>query len=85
MPLKIRIEETTYNGTAAEIMDRLRLSTFAPTEFPDTESYIWQLRANFIRMTGRDCILPDNDVEAQARAMFAELVKIGALEVLEDG
>ena len=85
MPLKIRIEETTYNGTAAEIMDRLRLGTFDPTEFPDTESYIWQLRANFIRMTGRDCILPDNGMEAQAQAMFAELAKIGALEVLEDG
>ena len=39
-PLKIQIEETVYEGTATEIMDRLRNQTFDPTEFPDIESYI---------------------------------------------
>jgi len=83
--LKIRIEERTYEGTGVEIMNLLRLSTLDPTEYPDTECYIRQLQANFVRMTDMECALPDQDEETQARAMFAALAKIGALEVLEDG
>lgn len=83
--LRIRIDERIYEGSAAEIMDQLRLETFDPTEFPDTESYIWQLRSNFIRTTDLDCDLPDSGVERQAGAMIAQLAKVGALEVLEDG
>ena len=37
-------------GLGAEILEQLRLAAFDPTEFPDTESYLWQLRSNFIRM-----------------------------------
>ena len=44
-PLKIQIEETVYEGTATEIMGRLRDQTFDPTEFPDIESYIWFLQS----------------------------------------
>ena len=39
--MKIRIEEDILSGTGAEIMDQLRARVFDPTEFPDTESYIW--------------------------------------------
>lgn len=80
--MKIRIEENTYKGTGTEIMEQLRLAAFDPTEFPDTESYIWQLRSNFIRMTDRDCVLPESGVEEQARIMIGALAGIGALEVL---
>lgn len=82
--MKICIDERIYEGSAAEIMDQLRMETFEPTEFPDTESYIWQLRSNFIRTTDLDCDLPDSGVERQAGAMIAQLAKVGALEVLED-
>lgn len=82
--LKICIDERTYDGSATEIMDQLRLETFDPTEFPDTESYIWQLRSNFIRTTDLDCDLPDSGLERQASVMIAQLAKVGALEVLED-
>ena len=68
--MKIRIEDTVYEGTGTEIMDQLRKAAFDPTEFPDTESYIWQLRSNFIRMTDQDCPLPDRGVEAQAQTMI---------------
>ena len=81
--MKIRIEDTAYEGTGTEIMDQLRKAAFDPTEFPDTESYIWQLRSNFIRMTDQDCPLPDRGVEAQAQTMIMALAKIGALEVLD--
>ena len=83
--MKIRIDDATYEGTGVEILEELRLASFDPTEFPDTESYLWQLRSDFIRMTDRDCILPERGLEAQARVLFGELAKIGALEVLEDG
>ena len=82
--MKIRIDEKIYEGTGAEIMEQLRLETFAPAEFPDTESYIWQLRSNFIRNTDLDCDLPDSGVERQAGVMIAQLAKVGALEVLAD-
>ena len=83
--MKIRIDERTYEGNGEEIMEQLRLATFDPTEYPDTESYIWQLRTNFIRATDLDCELPQGGVERQAQAMIAQLAKAGALEVLEDG
>ena len=83
--MKIRIDDTIYEGTGAEILEQLRLAAFDPTEFPDTESYLWQLRSNFIRMTDRDCVLPEHGLEEQARVLFGELAKIGALEVLENG
>jgi len=82
--MRLRIEEIEYEGSGMEIMDRLRLATFDSAEYPDTESYIRQLRANYIRMTDRDCVLPTGSVEEQARAMFAALAGIGALEILEE-
>ena len=84
MTMKIRIDDTIYEGTGAEILEQLRLAAFDPTEFPDTESYLWQLRSNFIRNTDLDCDLPDSGLERQAGAMIAQLAKVGALEVLAD-
>ena len=34
--MKICIDEHTYEGSAAEIMEQLRQQTFDPTEYPDT-------------------------------------------------
>lgn len=83
MQLKIKIEEDVLEGTGTEIMEHLRLRTFDPAEFPDTESYIWHLRANYMRMTDRECDLPQEDTESQACAMLTQLADIGALELLE--
>ena len=83
--MKIRIDEQTYEGTGEEIMEQLRLATFDPTEYPDTESYIWQLRSNFIRATDLECDLPESGVERQARAMIDRLAKVGSLEVIDNG
>ena len=83
-PLKIQIEETVYEGTATEIMGRLRDQTFDPTEFPDIESYIWFLQSNVIRTTGMDCPLPDGDAETQAAALLRHLDRIGGLRLLGD-
>ncbi|MCI9268015.1 MAG: hypothetical protein HFF40_04070 [Lawsonibacter sp.] len=83
--MKIRIDERIYEGTGEEIMEQLRLETFDPTEYPDTESYIWQLRSNFMRATDLECDLPETGVERQARAMIDRLAKAGSLEVLDDG
>lgn len=83
--MKIRIDGTTYEGTGEAIMDQLRLAAFDPTEHPDAQSYLQQLRANFIRTTGLDCPLPDGSVERQAQAMIDRLAKYGALEVIRDG
>ena len=83
--MKVCIDGTTYEGTGEAIMNQLRLSAFDPTEHPDAQSYLQQLRANFIRSTGLDCPLPDGTVERQAQAMIDKLAKYGALEVIRDG
>ena len=83
--MKIRIDERTYEGSAVEVLDQLRLASFDPAEFPDAESYLWQLRSNFMRATDLDCALPDSGLERRARAMSALLAKAGAMEVLDDG
>ena len=83
--IKISIDGTTYEGTGEAIMDQLRLVAFDPTEHPDAQSYLQQLRANFIRTTGLDCPLPDGSVERQAQAMIEQLARYGALEVIRDG
>ena len=47
-------------------MDQLRGRVFDPTEFPDTESYIWFLQSNVIRATGLDFPLPEGGGAAGA-------------------
>lgn len=84
MTMKIRIEENTYEGTGTEIMDQLRGEMFDPTEFPDTDTYIWFVQNNIIRTTGMECLLPDGDTEQQAVALLYQLAKIGGLTILED-
>lgn len=81
--MKIQIEDTTYTGTGTEIMDQLRDRSFDPTEFPDTDTYIWFLQSNVIRTTEMDCPLPDGSTERRARAMLKHLERIGALVLLE--
>ena len=83
--MKVLIDGVIHEGSGTEIMEQLRQLTFDPDEYPDTESYIWQLRSNFMRSTGLDCVLPESGTERMALAMIAQLAKVGALEVLEDG
>ena len=82
--MKIKIEEQEYEGTGIEIMDQLRGLVFDPLEFPDTESYIRFLQGNAMRTTGLAFPLPPGDPERQARAIFAQLAKVGALVLLEE-
>ena len=82
--MKICIDERTYDGSGEEIMEQLRQQTFDPAEYPDTESYIQQLRSNFIRATDLECDLPESGVERQAQAMLTHLAKAGALTILEE-
>lgn len=81
--MKIQIEDTTYTGTGTEIMDQLRDRSFDPTEFPDTDTYIWFLQSNVIRTTEMDCPLPDGSTERRTQAMLKHLERIGALVLLE--
>ena len=64
-------------------MDLLRVRSFDPTEFPDTDTYIWFLQSNVIRTTEMDCPLPDGSTERRAQAMLKHLERIGALVLLE--
>ena len=81
--MKSQIEDTTYTGTGTEIMDQLRDRSFDPTEFQDTDTYIWFLQSNVIRTTEMDCPLPDGSTERRAQAMLKHLERIGALVLLE--
>ena len=93
--MKIRIEETIYEGTGAEILDQLDRISLGEIDLSKvfgtlTQSMtinldLWQLQNNFIRMTDQECHLPEAGLEKQAQVMFVALAKVGALEVLEDG
>ena len=83
--MRIRIDDTVYEGTGVEIMEKLRDLNSVPEEYPTIESYIRQLQTNYIRSTGKECILPNGDTERMARVMFAYLARAGALEMLDDG
>ena len=82
--MKILIDDTTYEGSAAEIVDRLRRRFDDRNDYPDTESYIQQLRSNFIQSTGQNCDLPDSRLENRARALLFRFADVGTLRVLPD-
>ena len=56
--MEILVKGTVYEGTAAEIVNQMRLRNDDQNDYPDTESYIRQLQSNFIRSTGKSCVLP---------------------------
>ena len=82
--MKIQIEELTYSGSAAEILEQLRSEAFAPEEFPDTEHYLCYVRDNVARSTGCDFDLPDGSTEVRAQALIHHLSSLGGLTILED-
>ncbi len=82
--MKVKIEEIIYEGSGSEIIDRLRRQGFHLTQLPDVDHYIQFLQNNIIRTTGMDCPLPNGSTETRARAVLAQLAKIGGLELLEE-
>lgn len=83
--MKVQIDDTIYEGTALEIVDRLRRENDDRNEYPDTESYIRQLRTNFINSFKQDCVLPNTGLEDRARVLLFRLADVRSLEVLPDG
>ena len=81
--MKIQIEEMTYSGSAAEILEQLRSEAFAPEEFPDTEHYLRYVHDNVVRSTGCDFELPDGSTEARAQSLIHHLAELGGLTILE--
>lgn len=65
--MKIQTDEDILSGSAVEIMEQFRMRTFDPGEFADTETYLWFLQHNFVRMTGMDYPLPAGSVEQQGK------------------
>jgi hypothetical protein len=82
--MKVRIDNVEYEGACAEIVDRLRFLHDENNEYPDTESYILQMKINFVRETGKVCVLPKGDTEKRARAILLRFASVGWLEVLRD-
>ena len=82
--MKVRIDDVVYEGSGAEIIDRLRSRFDENNEYPDTESYIRQMKINFVRETGKACVLPKGDTEGRARAILTRFASVGWLEVAED-
>ncbi|WP_409967245.1 hypothetical protein RFF05_11590 [Bengtsoniella intestinalis] len=82
--MHIQVDNNHFYGTAVEILGQMRGLQFDPTEYPDDETYLWQLQANYIRFVGKECPIPKGDLETQAAAMFRRLEGIGALRFVED-
>ena len=71
--MKIRIDDTIYEGTGAEIREQLRLAGFDPTGFPDTEYYLGLLRSNLdkVRALQRNGVAMQTDADAVCAAKAA--------------
>ena len=82
--MKVRIDGAEYGGTCREIVDQLRFQNDETNEYPDTESYILQMKVNFVRETGKACVLPKGDTESRARAILLRFESVGWLEVVRD-
>ena len=83
--MKVQIDDTIYEGTALDIVDRLRRENDERNEYPSTESYIRQLRTNFINSFKQDCVLPNTGLEDQARVLLFRLADVQSFEALPDG
>lgn len=82
--MKIHIDNTIYEGSAAEIMNQLRLLNEHPADFPSVESYVRYIAARFTRTTGLPVALPETNEEEQAHEMLRILAYTNALEILDD-
>ena len=82
--MQVIIEDRLYKGTAAEILDQLRVFNFDPDECPDVDTYILWLQARFITMTSRACDRPAGETERRARAIIDYYVSIGGMRKLVD-
>ena len=82
--MKVRIKDAEYEGTCTEIVDQRRFQNNETNEYPDTESYILQMKINFVRETGKACVLPKGDTESRARAILLRFESVGWLEVVRD-
>ena len=82
--MHIQVDNNHFYGSAVDILGQMRGLQFDPTEYPDDETYLWQLQANYLRFVGKECSLPQKNLEDQAQAMFRKLAEIGALRFVED-
>ena len=82
--MKVRIKDAEYEGTCTEIVDRLRFQNDETNEYPDTESYVRYVAANFTRSTGLEIALPETGVEDMAKAMLHRLADAGAALIIKD-
>ena len=83
--MKVKIKDAEYEGTCTEIVDQLRFQNDETNEYPDTESYILQMKINLVRETGKVCVLPKGAAESRARAILLRFESVGWLEVVRDG
>lgn len=81
--MRIRIDEDTYEGSPADIIDDLREQSFHKDDFPNTKSFLCHMRNNFTRLTDMPCELPEGSADIRAKAMLERLAEIDALEILE--
>ena len=82
--MTVRIDGAEYGGACTEIVDQLRFQNDENNEYPDTESYIRQMKINLVRETGKVCVLPKGDTEKKARAILLRFASVGWLEVVRD-
>lgn len=81
--MKIIIEDSSYEGNAIDIIEKMKQDNINGDEYPDTVSFLESMREMFTRMTDIPCYL-SGPVEERARDMLAALASIDAITVLEE-
>ncbi len=82
--MKIRMEEDILSGTGAEIMDQLRARVFDPTGSLTRRVTSGSCETMWCVPPAWTSHCRMGMWEQQARMMFAQLAKVGALTILEN-
>lgn len=81
--MKIIIEDTSYEGSALDIIEKMKQDNINGEEYPDTVSFLESMREMFTRMTDIPCHLTGS-TEERARDMLAALESIDVVTVIEE-
>ena len=81
--MKIIFEDEVFEGTPSEIIDQFRRDSFDMDDFPDSASFLKFMRNNYVRLTDRECDLPDGSLDERANVMLEKLADIDVLELID--
>jgi hypothetical protein len=80
--MTIYVEGNCYSGSPTEIAIQLNHLLFDQS-FNNIEAYLHYMQQNYIRVSGKQLVLPNGNTDCKAFALFKALNAIGAMQIVE--